>query len=260
MSHLDTPGASTSQSGTRPVATSRKTPPPSNSYYPKETFVHRHTDTHEYKTGDLRQKRKAMIIALGNQVPVVNVEWFLKSVLPALPGSLGVDTIMGRLKKSKVIKKTRWRAFRKNPSQSKDERKTFENLSTIFESIVEAATQVDSSLDGNQKYRLVINPDLAPESERDSKTRADAYFVCKEVLASNQDAAAVLEGKNGGSSLSSSSKDVKTTSGSKDIGGIMNSSWYDLAFPMEFKLRDNVDTRNDVRGSLTALLHKSHSN
>ncbi|KAJ7094065.1 hypothetical protein B0H15DRAFT_151602 [Mycena belliarum] len=126
---------------------------------------------------DLDKKRDALILHLGDDVPICPLEYFFQSIFRAskvsLPLVAEVRTILDR-KKSLV--EGRWKQYKNNPRNMKElEDVVYSPIAQIHATIVAAGKPLLKKLGLDPALKLVAEPTKSPIGENKNATRPDSY-------------------------------------------------------------------------------------
>jgi len=170
----------------------------------------------EYRSGSLREARTVVVDDLGD-IPVVPVDFFLKSVLPPVDKDI-LKQIKTALIQKAHIKRNRWKYLPKAPKGSgKAEATSFKGLRDIFTAIAEAASPL---LGREIVLTFQYKPDETPLSERNNTSRPDGHLELKVKRSLGEEA-----------------------SRKRTRSQVPKSRWEDIVLPCEFKL-DSKDWRD----------------
>ncbi|KAJ3986629.1 hypothetical protein F5890DRAFT_1502618, partial [Lentinula detonsa] len=111
-------------------------------------------------------------------IPEISLQDYLNHIWPPLPQSLGgqADNILEILDDNGTIDITsdRWVAFPVDPAQATDqEGAVFQGLTTIFNAVIAAAQQIDSSLE--QTFGFIVNGNVDMYSDRGVSSQPDGF-------------------------------------------------------------------------------------
>ncbi|KAJ3786025.1 hypothetical protein GGU10DRAFT_181589 [Lentinula aff. detonsa] len=171
-------------------------------------------------------------------IPEISLQDHLFHVWPPVPQSLGgqVDNILKILEDNGTIDipNDRWVAFPADPAQATgQEGAVFQGLTTIFNAVIAAAQQIDSSLE--HTFDFIVNGNVAMYSDRGVSSRPDGF---NKVYTKTRE-----KGKSEQKQVGTG--DVVT----QNAGGKppKNERYlvYDLANPHQFKLGDAEKDEND---------------
>jgi hypothetical protein len=176
----------------------------------------------EYDSGFLDEARSTVVEDFG-EVPLVTLDFFMKTVLPPVDSSVLRDIKAALVAKKHIKKDHRWSAMPKNPSQTgKRETEAFQTFPTLIKHIDKAASPFMNS---EPTLEFVYKPNGAPVSERNNESRPDGQLELKTKR-----------------SLGERSSSRRTRSKSL----LEKSRWEDIVLPCEFKLheKDYADVRS----------------
>jgi hypothetical protein len=156
---------------------------------------------------------------LGQHVPEVKFEDFMKYLAPPMSASVDVDATMELLKLGRqpvLIASGHWKAFEKEPKeQGGEEDAVFQPIPIIFQAVVKAIiADRNSNLTANSRtIDFEQNPNMTPTSaEREDLSRPDGFMLLK----------------------------------SRTGDGIL---WADIVLSCEYKIKDGDEQLDDVRAS-----------
>jgi hypothetical protein len=148
-----------------------------------------HTDTERnipsshgiaYRTGDLDDKRGAVLDDFAPSIPELDMDTFIISLLPPLVPDVDTEKIMENLIMSGDLvigdnERFFWSAFPTDPASSGcTENETFAGLAKIYSAVMK---NVPSNLLVQATSKLVLNPNSSPYSQRTHQTRPDGFMV-----------------------------------------------------------------------------------
>ncbi|THH03742.1 hypothetical protein EW145_g6041 [Phellinidium pouzarii] len=174
-------------------------------------------------------RRQAIPADIGHTITEVDLDYFLKCILPPLPAGFNLDDIVESLRDYGHIINGTWEHFKKEPKSMKckgnNEEKVFEHLRDTFDSIVKAANKTPH--DHKQTLALHTDPYITPTSEKASTTKPDGSLMLKE-----------SENKVGSN------------------GEMTKPSWYDYAVTLEAKKSDgSKDLDDDIAKEIFNMQH-----
>ncbi|KAI6140067.1 hypothetical protein EDD17DRAFT_1499893 [Pisolithus thermaeus] len=154
-----------------------RTPPQKAIPTPDTVPRPKETSSREYRSGDLKLGRSAVLRDLG-EIPSVSLEYFKSAALPPLRQQIDVTQIKESLQRDATVwsgELQRWAKFKTDPKKSgESEDETFKPLSEVFDAVVREASKTAST---PAKLRFASRPSEAPISERTNSTRPDAYLL-----------------------------------------------------------------------------------
>ena len=196
-----------------------------NTYRPDSPPVVKNVHSNpSYRSNNLAEARLAVLRDVGEDIPEISLEKFLKFFAPAKP-DFNLHATMRSLKSGTdpvLSPSDRWTDFIKTPKDSPNqEDKVFSPMPNIFTKVVAAIiTNSDGNLNTDScTVDLLQNPTQAPTSaERHNETKPDGYLVLKK-------------------RIKAMSKDLKK----EDI------RWADIVLSCEYKRKDGPNDLDDVR-------------
>ncbi|KAJ3843102.1 hypothetical protein F5878DRAFT_554632 [Lentinula raphanica] len=187
-----------------------------------------------FRTASNVEARRRLIVEsdVPKMISEIPLQDYFDRILPPLPNKLKdkIGNVEQRLKTKGTIQRDRWEAFQVDPSLDKDDEATvFHRLTDIYDDVVNAARQIDSSL--QPTFGLVVNGKNPMYSDRGVSSRPDAFLR--------------LYPK----SESQPSRVLRSNTSGKKTQKLENGKYfvYDIAVPQQFKLNDGAtETDDDV--------------
>ncbi|KAJ3782191.1 hypothetical protein GGU10DRAFT_335752 [Lentinula aff. detonsa] len=186
------------------------------------------------------EERRTIIVShdVPKMIPEISLQDHLNHIWPPLPQSLSgqVDNILKILEDNGTIDipNNRWVAFPVDPAQATgQEGAVFQGLTTIFNAVLAAAQQIDSSLE--QTFGFTVNGNVAMYSDRGVSSRPDGF---NKIYTKTEEKEQSEQEQEGTGDV------VKQNAGGKPP---KNERYfvYDLANPHQFKLGDAEKDGND---------------
>ncbi|KAJ3754981.1 hypothetical protein EV360DRAFT_86339 [Lentinula raphanica] len=191
----------------------------------------------EFRAASKVETRRKLILESDVPKMIPEIPWqdYFDRILPPLPKQLEgkVEDVLQRLEANGTILRDRWKAFPVDPALANETEQTvFHRLTQVYDAVVDAATQIDNAL--RPTFGLVVNGNVAMQSDRGTSSRPDAFLKLYPDLASQ------------------SSRVLRNSTNLQRSRQLENGPHYvyDIANPQQFKLNDDTDdTDDDVVGA-----------
>ena len=175
--------------------------------------------------GTLQEQRQAVANDLGSGIPEVDITYMLEHILPKLPSEVDIDASLRILEERRFWTPTKgWSPFNGlTPSQMQGSEEAIFNNN--IEIIVKNILGNCKFLKGNVPLRGVgigTSPHLAPVSATNVRSRPDACGLL-EIY-----------------------HPLHTSQWYADMPASGHYHWFNIIYTLEYKKKNNVDTRNDV--------------
>ncbi|KAJ3976622.1 hypothetical protein EV361DRAFT_258153 [Lentinula raphanica] len=186
----------------------------------------------EFRAASKVETRRKLILESDVPKMIPEIPWqdYFDRILPPLPKQLEgkVEDVLQRLEANGTILHDRWKAFPVDPALGNESEQTvFHRLTQVYDAVVDAATQIDNAL--RPTFGLVVNGNVAMQSDRGTSSRPDAFLKLYPDLASQS------------SRVLRNSTNLQR-SRQLEIGPHYV---YDIANPQQFKLNDDTDDTDD---------------